>query len=133
MEPGVSVLMRDKQNCIDCGKQSPETDTNYTLISSQFGWRLTRQRLPDGSFAVEWRCPDCWREHKRGKTDEKPSATTPSAPTRPAAGKPPPATPSGAKVAAARPPSYPPRSGPSSTTTPAVNPRDRVHSPLKPR
>ena len=46
---------------------SPETETNYTLISSQFGWRLTRSRLPDGSFNIEWRCPACWKEHKRLK------------------------------------------------------------------
>ena len=59
--------MRDRQTCIDCGKLSPETETNYTLISSQFGWRLTRWRSDDGAFHVEWRCPDCWREHKRAK------------------------------------------------------------------
>jgi len=56
--------MRDRQLCIDCGKQSPETETNYTLISAQFGWRLTRRKAENGEFVVEWRCPDCWRKHK---------------------------------------------------------------------
>ncbi len=59
--------MPDRQVCIDCGTQSPETETNYTLISSQFGWRLTRTRTADGLFNVEWRCPACWKEHKRQK------------------------------------------------------------------
>ncbi len=66
--------MRDRQTGIDCGKQSPETETNYTLISSQFGWRLTRRRLDNGEFVIEWRCPDCWRAHKK-KQDEPPSST----------------------------------------------------------
>ncbi len=66
--------MRDRQVCIDCGKQSPETETNYTLISAQFGWRLTRRRGDNGDFVVEWRCPDCWRAHKK-KTDEAASST----------------------------------------------------------
>ena len=120
--------MRDRQNCIDCGKLSPETDTNYTLISSQFGWRLTRQRLPDGTFAVEWRCPDCWREHKKHKTDEKPSPGPTSSAARPAAKA---ITPTPApRPAAGRAPSTPPKAPGASSS---VAPRDRVHSPLKPR
>ena len=27
--------------CVDCGEQSPQTETNYTLISSRYGWRLS--------------------------------------------------------------------------------------------
>jgi hypothetical protein len=56
--------MRDQQTCIECGKLSPETETNYTLISAQFGWRLTRRKDDNGMFIVEWRCPECWRDHK---------------------------------------------------------------------
>src|SRR5689334_10921552 len=59
--------MPDRQTCIDCGALSPETETNYTLISSQFGWRLSRTRMPDGTFVVEWRCPSCWKEFKQRK------------------------------------------------------------------
>jgi len=59
--------MPDRQTCIDCGGLSPETETNYTLISSQFGWRLTRTRLPNGTFVVEWRCPVCWKGYKQRK------------------------------------------------------------------
>jgi hypothetical protein len=61
--------MRDRQTCIGCGKKSPETETNYTLISAQFGWRLTRFRTPAGAIVIEWRCPACWREYKKAKGD----------------------------------------------------------------
>jgi hypothetical protein len=67
--------MRDRQTCIGCGKQSPETETNYTLISAQFGWRLTRRRTEAGEFAIEWRCPECWRDHKK-KTQDDPSSAS---------------------------------------------------------
>jgi hypothetical protein len=56
--------MVDRPTCIDCGANAPETDTSYTLISSTFGWRLTRRAVADGSRAVEWRCPSCWNKHK---------------------------------------------------------------------
>lgn len=60
--------MADAQTCVTCGKQAPETETNYTLISAQFGWRLTRYKRPDGTLVLEWRCPNCWREFKRTRT-----------------------------------------------------------------
>lgn len=53
--------------CCDCRARSPETDTNYTLISSRYGWRLTRFVGADGLFVIEWRCPRCWERHKRTK------------------------------------------------------------------
>lgn len=59
--------MADRQTCVACGAQSPPTETNYTLISSQFGWRLSRETKADGSFQMEWRCPKCWEAHKRAK------------------------------------------------------------------
>jgi len=58
----------DAQTCVTCGKQAPETETNYTLISAQFGWRLTRYKRADGSLVLEWRCPNCWREFKRSRS-----------------------------------------------------------------
>jgi hypothetical protein len=66
--------MRDRQTCVGCGKKSPETETNYTLISAQFGWRLTRYKSPDGSLVVEWRCPTCWREYKKSRAPSSPDA-----------------------------------------------------------
>ena len=54
--------------CQDCKARSPETDTNYTLISSRYGWRLSRRVEGDGTFVAEWRCPRCWEKHKRQKT-----------------------------------------------------------------
>jgi hypothetical protein len=63
-----SEEVRDRQTCVGCGKKSPETETNYTLISAQFGWRLTRFHGPDGALVVQWRCPNCWRDFKRSRT-----------------------------------------------------------------
>ena len=59
------IGVADAQTCVACGKQAPETETNYTLISAQFGWRLTRYKRDDGTLVLEWRCPNCWREFKR--------------------------------------------------------------------
>jgi hypothetical protein len=50
--------------CVDCGKNAPETDTNYTLISPQYGWRLSRKKHADGTYEIEWRCRECWRARK---------------------------------------------------------------------
>jgi hypothetical protein len=58
---------------------SPETETNYTLISAQFGWRLTRRRAENGDFVVEWRCAECWRDHKK-KTQDAPASSSQSKP-----------------------------------------------------
>lgn len=59
--------MVERPTCVDCGANAPNTDTNYTLISATFGWRLSRRVLADGSRAVEWRCPNCWNAHKAAK------------------------------------------------------------------
>jgi hypothetical protein len=56
--------MADRQKCIDCQALSPETDTNYTLISAQYGWRVTRITTSEGDLVIEWRCPACWKIHK---------------------------------------------------------------------
>lgn len=63
--PFAIVNRVESQICIDCEKKSPETDTNYTLISAQHGWRLHRTRSRDGAFVMEWRCPDCWHKFKQ--------------------------------------------------------------------
>jgi hypothetical protein len=93
--------MRDRQTCIGCGKKSPETETNYTLISAQFGWRLTRYRNGDGTIVIEWRCPTCWRDYKKAR-ESMPGVD---------------AAPKSAD------PVTPPRSGASSSTPPAPTPR----------
>ncbi len=130
--------MRERQTCVDCGKLSPETETNYTLISSQFGWRLSRSKKDDGTFDVEWRCPDCWREHKRakGETEETPPPRV--LPTRPAArppGRAPMPTAPLPSFASSRPPPAPSRlviqSPPSAPRVPSV-PRLRGSDPPPP-
>jgi hypothetical protein len=55
--------------CVDCGETSPQTETNYTLISSRYGWRLSRSTGPDGKKRMVWRCPRCWAQHK-GRPNE---------------------------------------------------------------
>ncbi len=57
-----------RHRCVDCDKLSPETDTNYTLISARHGWRLTRGADAAGRTVVEWRCPQCWEKHKRQRS-----------------------------------------------------------------
>jgi hypothetical protein len=56
--------MAERPTCVGCGESAPETNTNYTLISTDFGWRLMRRTLPGGEKIAEWRCPVCWRAHK---------------------------------------------------------------------
>lgn len=51
--------------CVDCGKNPPPTETNYTLISARHGWRLTRAPDRDGQRVMEWRCPDCWQAYRK--------------------------------------------------------------------
>jgi len=57
-------------HCMGCGAKSPEVETEYTLISSRFGWRLARRTARDGSAILEWRCPTCWAKYKLEKTGE---------------------------------------------------------------
>jgi len=56
-----------QQTCVDCKAQSPKTNTNFTLISARFGWRLRRERLPDNRVVIEWRCPGCWQKFKSAR------------------------------------------------------------------
>ena len=98
----------DAQRCAACGKQAPETETNYTLISAQFGWRLSRYKKDDGSIVLEWRCPSCWREFKRGHT-QAPPAGGPAAPS--ASGSRAPGPPSSAPPESELPPPPPRRPG----------------------
>lgn len=54
---------------MDCRALSPETETNYTLISARYGWRLSKRRDARGKLIMEWRCPKCWRAYKGGGGD----------------------------------------------------------------
>jgi len=76
--------MKERQTCVDCRELSPETETNYTLISARFRWRLTRTKDADGKLHVEWRCPSCWLVYK-AKRDARgaPPQSTRTVPTVP--------------------------------------------------
>jgi len=50
--------------CSWCGKAAPESETDKSLSSSEFGWRVTRKKLEDGSQEVAWHCPGCWSRLK---------------------------------------------------------------------
>jgi hypothetical protein len=60
----MSAPERHTQVCIGCGARSPEAETNYTLISSRFGWRLHRYKNESGGYVLEWYCPKCWSRRK---------------------------------------------------------------------
>jgi hypothetical protein len=84
--------VRKSETCIACHKQAPQTETDYTLISAQFGWRLTRSYGEDGSIRLEWRCPTCWAEYKRanhapGEAVRSSSNPPPQSTMRPTAGR----------------------------------------------
>jgi hypothetical protein len=74
---------------VTCGKQAPETETNYTLISAQFGWRLTRYKRADGTLVLEWRCPNCWKEFKRSRNGVTPAVGPGGVTLRPSSTPPP--------------------------------------------
>lgn len=54
----------NERRCVDCHRASPETASEYTLISIRYGWRLTRGRTSDGRTVLEWRCRDCFAAHR---------------------------------------------------------------------
>jgi len=57
--------MSNRRACVDCKRLGPETETDYTLIGSRFGWRLRKERAADGTVILEWRRPQCWAEYKK--------------------------------------------------------------------
>jgi hypothetical protein len=120
------LVVRDRQTCVGCGKKSPETETNYTLISAQFGWRLTRYKSPDGALVVEWRCPTCWRDFKRARTTpvEEAPGSRPSQPPMPSQPPPRPSVP--------RPPTPFESFRPRAPSSPEHNGVQRAPPPLPP-
>jgi len=62
-----SEAATDRHRCVDCNVQSPPTDTNYTLISARYGWRLTRGVDATGRTVMQWRCPKCWQIFRNRK------------------------------------------------------------------
>jgi hypothetical protein len=61
---------RQLNRCIDCDIIQPQTETNYTLISSRHGWRLTRSFDAEGKKVLEWRCPSCWAAFRDRRKEE---------------------------------------------------------------
>ena len=63
--PGDEDSLRNVRVCIDCRIESPEVETNYTLISARHGWRLARTADAEGKLVMSWRCPTCWARFKK--------------------------------------------------------------------
>ena len=70
----------EAQVCVDCACTSPKTNTDYTLISAQHGWRLARERDASGRVALAWRCPECWRRRKESRVVSAPPRVVPETP-----------------------------------------------------
>lgn len=114
--------MQERHACEDCGRLSPPTETGYTLLSKEFGWRLTRQVRPDGTLTLEWRCQSCWAKHKvkLAAAAPKPPPSTP----RPYGGEDPSLTMSGEHSRAVYDEAYPPDSAPTSKRMRTIDPAD---------
>jgi len=58
-----------RHRCVDCEILSPRVETNHTLISSRYGWRLHREvSFATGDTTYEWRCPNCWTLFRTNRT-----------------------------------------------------------------
>lgn len=60
----MSSLDPSRQQCRDCGASPPPTESNYTLISSQHGWRCVIAVNDKGEKMTVWRCASCWAKHR---------------------------------------------------------------------
>jgi hypothetical protein len=56
--------LESRNHCVGCGTSSPATETNYTLIGPQYGWRVSRSVDPKGRKIAEWHCPKCWARRR---------------------------------------------------------------------
>ena len=59
----ISSLPPADKVCSVCGVRAPETDSQYTLISSKYGWRLKREKY-ETIYLLNWFCSDCWKKEK---------------------------------------------------------------------
>jgi hypothetical protein len=50
------------RTCVRCHTQAPETQTEYTLIGEKHAWRCAKSTKQDGTHALEWYCPKCWKK-----------------------------------------------------------------------
>lgn len=57
---GGSTPPPERPACSICGKAAPETQTDYTPVSSQHGWRRSITTAADGSRVAKWICKECW-------------------------------------------------------------------------
>lgn len=111
----------DRQICVDCRRTAPQTDTDYTLISGKFGWRLHRRKTHEG-WTIDWRCPDCWRAFKKAhEGDPDMPRSVPGRPSSPGFVAVRPGAPSSAPAPASGRPSQGP--GPASAPTSGPTPR----------
>jgi hypothetical protein len=53
-----------ERRCVDCRRPAPEQASEYTLISSRYGWRLTKATSTAGETVLEWRCSECFAQYR---------------------------------------------------------------------
>ncbi len=56
--------MSVRKFCIDCGAAAPKTETNYTLVGSRHGWRVSIVTDATGRKSSVLRCPSCWAKFR---------------------------------------------------------------------
>jgi hypothetical protein len=60
------VMVDRRFVCADCGTLAPAVNDEdaSTLISMQYGWRITRRARPGEEPVVEARCAVCWAKRR---------------------------------------------------------------------
>ena len=67
--PVTSEIAPRMPRCIDCSAPAPETaQSDSTLISTRYGWRLSLNKSLDGTRVPIWRCPACWAAFRGRQT-----------------------------------------------------------------
>jgi hypothetical protein len=56
-----------ERRCSDCASLSPPGVSEYTLISSRFGWRVTKATTSLGTPVLRWHCASCFAKRRSMK------------------------------------------------------------------
>jgi hypothetical protein len=63
---------QSKRVCAACRQTAPADASEYTLIGSRYGWRVTKSTTAEGSILLEWRCRECFAKHRAKMDTERP-------------------------------------------------------------
>lgn len=59
------TIAQTYKRCSICSLKSPQSTTNYTLISTKHAWRMILKQEADGRREPVWFCPKCWEKRKQ--------------------------------------------------------------------